>query len=195
MKYLSSVVNVSVRKVIILLSLMAITIQSGPVTLLANEGFSLDAIRGRVVSDYPAVSQLSTAELAEVMSRDDNVLLFDVREEGEYAVSRIPGAVRVDPGIWTFSFMRQFSDTVRGRTVVFYCSVGVRSSKLAAQVQEEVMQSGAMHVHNLDGGVFAWHNEERQLANDQGATDFVHPFDPHWGQLVERSGQLRMHAE
>jgi len=194
MKHLSPAANLSVR-IIVLLALMAVTLLSGSARLLANEGFSLDAIRGRVASDYPAVSQLSTAELAELLGRDDNVLLFDVREEGEYAVSRIPGAVRVDPGIWTFSFMGQFGEAVRGKTVIFYCSVGVRSSKLAAQVQEEVMEAGATRVHNLDGGVFAWHNEERPLVNDQGETDFVHPYDPYWGQLVERSELLRMRPE
>ncbi|RME99768.1 MAG: hypothetical protein D6773_12440, partial [Alphaproteobacteria bacterium] len=68
----------------------------------ANEPMTLDAVRERVMQDYPAVSQISTGEAAELMARDDGVLLFDVREADEYAVSRIPGAIRVDPGIWTF---------------------------------------------------------------------------------------------
>jgi len=157
-----------------------------PVLANTKEPFTLDAVRGKVRQDFASVEQLSTRALAEQMARGAPLALFDVREQGEYAVSRIKGAERVDPGIWRGSFMSRFDDKLRGKTVVFYCAVGVRSSRLASSVQAALKEQGATAVYNLDGGVFAWHNEARALVNGKGMTQFVHPFDTYWGQLVTR---------
>lgn len=170
--------------------LLAVSLQPH---LLAAEPFTLDTIRAQVRSDYKGIPHLSTSELKRALAAKDNLLVFDVREENEFAVSRIKGAQRVDPGIWGWQFMNRFGDDVRGKTVVFYCSVGVRSSKLAASVQAALKEQGARQVYNLDGGVFAWHNEARDLVNGKGATKFVHPFNKHWGQLVKR-GELTRSA-
>lgn len=157
----------------------------------AKEPFTLDGVRAQVKQDYAGVAHLSTQALAAALARKDEVLLLDVRESEEYAVSRIPGAVRVDPGVWSWSFLRQHAAAAKGKTVVFYCSVGVRSSRLAASVQKALKEEGAMAVYNLDGGIFAWHNEQRRLRDAKGATRFVHPFDGHWGRLVRRRDLTR----
>ena len=161
-----------------------------PSTLLA-EPFTLEAVRAQVRSDFSQVQQLSTDDLGRAMAGKGNILVLDVREENEFAVSRIDGAQRVDPGIWRWQFMNRFGDKVRGKTVVFYCSVGVRSSKLAANVQAALKEQGAKAIYNLDGGVFAWHNEARALVSGKGATKFVHPFDGTWGKLVKRQGLVK----
>ncbi len=161
-----------------------------PLLASAKEPFTLDAVRAEVRQDYASVQQLSTQALAGRMARGAPLVLLDVRGKSEFAVSRIKGAQRVDPGIWRSTFMNSFADKLRGKTVVFYCSVGVRSSRLAASVQAALKQRGVTAVYNLDGGVFAWHNEKRALENGQGATDFVHPFDTYWGQLVRRGALL-----
>ena len=137
------------------------------------------------------MAHMPAKALAAALARKNDVLLLDVRESEEYAVSRIPGAVRVDPGIWSWSFLRKHAEAARGKTVVFYCSVGVRSSRLAASVQKALKESGAKAVYNLDGGIFAWHNQARSLANAKGVTPYVHPFDSHWGKLVRRQEFVR----
>ena len=157
----------------------------------AKEPFTLEGVRAQVKQDYDGVAHLSTEALAAALARKDDVLLLDVREEREYAVSRIPGAVRVDPGVWSWSFLRQHAEAAKGKTVVFYCSVGVRSSRLAARVQKALKENGAKAVFNLDGGIFHWHGQERRLSNAKGETRFVHPFDRHWGQLVSRRDLAR----
>jgi len=163
--------------------LLAATLLALP---LAAKPFTLEAVRSQVRQNFAGVSHLSTKELSRAMAVEDNLLVLDVREENEFAVSRIDGAQRVDPGIWRWQFMNRFGNKVRGKTVVFYCSVGVRSSKLAANVQGVLKELGAKGVYNLDGGVFAWHNEARALVNGKGTTDYVHPFDGAWGKLVKR---------
>ena len=82
------------------------------------------------------------------------------------------------------------ADAAKGKTVVFYCSVGVRSSKLAARLQKALTARGAKAVYNLQAGIFNWHNEHRPLTTGSAPTSFVHPFDDHWGQLVERRDLL-----
>jgi len=162
-----------------------------PQIATARAPFTLDAVRAQVRKDYGSVAQLSAKALVNIMRKEEEFLLLDVREENEFAVSRIAGAERVDSGIWRKSFMARFGDHVGGKMVVFYCSVGVRSSRLVANVQAALMEQGAKHVFNLDGGVFAWHNENRALENAKGATDYVHPFDAHWGKLVRRQELLK----
>jgi rhodanese-related sulfurtransferase len=161
--------------------------------LAARELPSLTAVEADVRADHPAVAQLSDAALADRLARHQSPLLIDVREPDEYAVSHLPGAQRVDPDIWTRSFLSRYAKAARGREVVFYCSVGVRSSELADAVQDGLKKAGAHAVYNLEGGIFAWHNARRALTDAHGATDFVHPYDAHWGKLLMRNNLIRNH--
>ena len=158
---------------------------------VAAEPFTLDAVRADVRQNYQGVKHLSTDTLARMLDGKEPILLLDVREREEFAVSHIPGAVRVDPGTWSWSFMKRFAAQANAKKVIFYCSVGVRSSALAKQVQEALKTRGARAVYNLDGGIFAWHNESRRLTDRKGDTSYVHPFDGHWGKLIQRKGLVR----
>jgi rhodanese-related sulfurtransferase len=159
--------------------------------LAARELPSLATVETEVRADHPAVVQLSDAALADRLARRETPLLIDVREPDEYAVSHLPGAQRVDPDIWTRSFLSRYANAARGRDVVFYCSVGVRSSELADAVQDGLKKAGARAVYNLEGGIFGWHNAHRPLTDARGATDFVHPYDARWGTLLTRRALAR----
>lgn len=155
----------------------------------AAEPTALEATQADVVRRWPALAHLSTEEAATLLAKGEAVL-FDVRQPEEYAVSRLASAIWVDPGTRRADFMKQHHGTVRGKTVVFYCAVGVRSSKLAERVAADLRANGATAVHNISGGIFAWHNERRPLVDDSGATDLVHPFDRHWGRLIDRQDRV-----
>jgi len=154
-------------------------------------GRSLATVEAQVEIDHKSVPQLTSAELAVLMATPGDLALFDVREEDEYAVSHIPTATRVSPSMWASTFLSRYAGAIEGKTVVFYCSVGVRSSRLAARAQSELLRRGAKAVYNLRGGIFRWHNEGRPLATAAGTTHFVHPYDADWGRLVERQHLLR----
>lgn len=152
--------------------------------VLAVENKALSKTHTRIVGDFPAVHQIAATDLSTTV--DDNTLLFDVREAGEYAVSHLDGAVLVDPSVSADAFISQFEQDWSGKTIIFYCSVGQRSSDLANRVQAQLKSRGAAQVANLEKGVFGWHNQSLPLTNENGQTDMVHPYNAYWKRLVNR---------
>lgn len=142
-----------------------------------------------IVSDYPSVSHISASSLAKKMDKD--VILFDVREIKEFNVSRLTNASQVDPSITPEAFMTQFKSDWSGKTVVFYCSVGRRSSILAERLQSDLKSAGAEEVYNLQEGIFGWHNAALPLENDNGTTESVHPYNAFWKRMVNRKKLAR----
>lgn len=186
---------VNLIRVVMVAALLAIVATSANSPMARADGAGLEAIKAKVARDYRGVPQMSTKQLAALLKAHSGVVLFDVREKGEYAVSHLTGAKQIEPLGWLNSsagdLVKAYGGKVKGRTVVFYCSVGVRSSEMAEKVKDALMASGAKGVYNLSGGIFAWHNERRGLVDAKGKTDFVHPYDGEWGRLVERSKLTR----
>ena len=148
----------------------------------------LNAIHADIVSDHSAVAQLSADDYLKLNTSD--IILLDIRESKEYAVSRLPGAVWVPPSASAETALLQIGD-VTGKKIVVYCSVGRRSSIFAEREQEALLKMGATSVVNLEHGIFGWHNEERALIDANGTTDAVHPYDAVWKRYVERKDQAR----
>ena len=95
--------------------------------------------------DFPGVAHLTTAQLAEKIDQDQPVLLLDARSAEEFRVSHLAGAVHAPYVHTALKAIR----ADRGRsTVVVYCSVGYRSSRLISRLQRQ----GVENVFNLEGG-------------------------------------------
>ena len=154
------------------------------------EAFSLDEVEKDVTADYPSVRHVLPDAVPAADSPVGGVVLIDVREAEEFAVSHLPGALRADPDMDPDEFMAAFGDKVAGKQVLFYCSVGVRSSKLAERVGAQLAAAGAAGYANLSGGIFRWHNERRTLTGSTGQTDLVHPYNRKWGALIDRQPQI-----
>ena len=86
-------------------------------------------------------------------------------------------------------FFEQFGATIKGKQLLFYCSVGYHSSHFATRVQQKALQRGAHSVANLKGGIFRWYNEGNPVVNQNGPTEDIHPFNEEWGTLLERRQQ------
>ena len=139
-----------------------------------------------VISDirnkYPDVKQLQTAELQSWLAspKSEPVILIDARRKEEFSVSHISGARNIphnskDP-------LKYLINIKPENPIVVYCSVGYRSSILARKLQT----LGFIEVHNLEGSIFKWANEERPLVQGQITVHKVHPYNAHWGSLLER---------
>jgi len=152
-------------------------VPAGPTTLRAT----VDDVAQR----WPRIDHAPPGEIAPHLA-DGNAIAFDVRTPAEYDVSHLPGAIHVDPATTEADFLARYGDAVHGKTAVFYCSVGVRSSRLATRVASGLKARGAASVVGMAGGIFGWHAEARPLVDAQGPTDFVHPYDATWGRLLAR---------
>jgi rhodanese-related sulfurtransferase len=162
---------------------------------------TLEQMEARVASRWPKVAKLSRAGLAGHIAPTTafanatiaaNVVLFDVREANEHAVSHIPGSIRIDPEISREGFLATHGPSLQGKMAVFYCAVGVRSALVIRDLEPDIRASGAAHVYNLDGGIFGWHNDQRPLVDARGTTEQVHGFARRWSRLIVRQSLVQM---
>jgi len=156
---------------------LAPPVTGGPTTLQAT----IDD----VARDWPQIGHVTPVEVERRVA-EGKAVVFDVRTPQEYAVSHLPGAIHVDPDTTAAEFLARYGDAVKGKSAVFYCSVGARSSRLASRVAPELETRGAVAVDDMAGGIFAWHGDARPLVDATGATQSVHPYDASWGRLLTR---------
>ncbi|MEO9969543.1 MAG: rhodanese-like domain-containing protein [Hyphomonadaceae bacterium] len=166
-----------------ILALAAIALSSTALVYADNE--SLDAVHKKIVRNYPDVSHIRREALD---SLPQDTLYFDVREPDEYSVSHIAGAVQVSPAITAEDFQARFGDQISRKTAVFYCSVGRRSSRLIDRL-EPVLEDTDATAYNLEGSIFRWHNDRAPLANTEGETSKVHPYNWLWSRHLDRRSE------
>ena len=140
---------------------------------------TLKAIRVR----FPTVAQVSTDTLQVWLDESPqrkNLLLLDVREPEEYAVSHLQGA---RPAPSKEEALKALQGVSSDQRIVLYCSVGYRSSGLA----QFLMKKGYTEVYNLEGSIFAWANEGQPVYRGKERVKVVHPYDKIWGRLLKKS--------
>jgi rhodanese-related sulfurtransferase len=126
-----------------------------------------------------SVPTVSAAELQRLRQQQPALTLLDVRSAAEYQVSHLAGARLIDYEAFSADAVR---DLPREQPVVVYCSVGVRSERVGAQLKA----LGFRDVRNLYGGLFQWANEARPLVDAHRPTQRVHPYSPLWGAWLTR---------
>ncbi len=177
--------------------------------------FSLKNIHQNIVDDYKSVKHISREKLmAALQTKDkDNYLIFDVREKDEFEVSHIKDAKLLLPSTWKSSFLKKYGEQIKGKEIIFYCSVGVRSTKMANYLGQSLKEKGAKEIYNLEEGIFGWANQgaplykfdedekntkaklndkkhsrievsKNQTQKEANTTTKVHPYNNHWGQLI-----------
>ena len=154
-----------------------------PVSARAQPG--MWALEKAIALKYP-VPQVSGDSLAARLARGDSTLLvFDTRPLKEYDVSRLRDAIRVDPDLGVEEFLAAHGQGLSGRDLIFYCSVGYRSSVFIQRVMSVAQERGARSVSNLRGGLFRWYNEDRPIFRD-APVDTVHPYDAQWRRFLRK---------
>jgi rhodanese-related sulfurtransferase len=146
----------------------------------------LQSVHLWIEQKYPAVDHVDSDEYLRQVAGSSELVLFDVRTPEEYAVSHLEGAIQVDPEIDKDAFFQQYSKGLAGKTVVFYCSVGRRSSLLVDAVSNALIDAGSGDIYNLKNGIFGWHNDNKPLIWKNGSTEYVHPYSWRWKRYLER---------
>lgn len=152
------------------------------ILLLPLSGFSFfsptwESIDKKIQEDFPLVKHIEIDELARALD-EENILLIDVREADEFAISQIQGARNIQ------SPEKVNSD--EQTRIVVYCSVGYRSALFTHNLQE----MGFKNVFNLRGSIFAWANQGYPLYQNGERTNKVHPFNTKWGRLLNEKYHL-----
>jgi sulfur-carrier protein adenylyltransferase/sulfurtransferase len=100
-----------------------------------------------------AGSTITATELKDMLDRDENILLIDVREPNEYEIVSIPGATLIPKG--EFLSGAALEKMPQDKRIVLHCKSGQRSAEVLAVVKDAGF-SDAVHV---GGGVLAWINQ------------------------------------
>ena len=97
-------------------------------------------------------------DIRQRITKGENFLLFDVREESEYAAGHIPGAKSLGKGIIErdIEFLVPETDT----EIVLYCGGGFRSALAADNLQK----MGYTNVISMDGGFRGWKEAGHEIA-------------------------------
>lgn len=133
-------------------------------------------LKRKIRAEFPDVKHLLIDQFEKNFA--GNSFLVDVRDEKEFNVSRIHGAVNIqDPA----AIAAQFSASGKG-AIVLYCSVGYRSTKLAHRLQPMVPAP----VYDLEGSIFEWANSGRPVYRGDEVVKGVHPYNARWGTLLHK---------
>jgi rhodanese-related sulfurtransferase len=103
----------------------------------------VDDARGRI-------RETDVKTIRQRMERGEDFRLIDVREDNEYAASRIPGAEHIGRGVLERDAESKLPD--HDEEIVLYCGGGFRSALAADNLQK----MGYTNVMSMDGGFRAW---------------------------------------
>ena len=93
-------------------------------------------------------AELEPSKLEAMMQDDSPCVLVDVREPGEYEISRIPGSVLIPLG----ELPSRLAELNPEATIIVHCHSGSRSAKACAILKE----AGFKNAVNLHGGIMEW---------------------------------------
>jgi rhodanese-related sulfurtransferase len=105
----------------------------------------------KIVNDAKKrIREVTIADVKAKLDQGEKILLVDVREESEYAVDHLPGAVHLGKG----TIERDIEDRVpdQNTPLVLYCGGGFRSALAADNLQ----RMGYTNVLSMDGGIRGW---------------------------------------
>lgn len=102
------------------------------------------------MAQEPVVKAVNADEFENAMQSED-VIILDVRTDGEVAQGVIPGAIQID-FMDTEGFEKGVAELPKDKEILVYCKVGGRSSKAAEYMAEQ----GFTKVIDLRGGYMAW---------------------------------------
>ncbi|NQV53511.1 MAG: rhodanese-like domain-containing protein [Flavobacteriales bacterium] len=95
-------------------------------------------------------TDVSNAEAMQLMAERPNLLIIDVRTDGEVSQGIIEGAEQID--ISKASFDSELAKLDKSAPVLVYCAAGGRSKT----AQNKMKAMGFKEVHNLSGGYSDW---------------------------------------
>jgi rhodanese-related sulfurtransferase len=148
--------------------------------LFSTYGFSQESI-AELLKKYntKTVPYISVQELAMPKT---NAIILDAREKKEYNISHLKNAIHIGYNFFQLDTIQQKIKN-KNKTIVVYCSLGIRSETIAKKLKK----GGYTSVFNLYGGIFEWKNNNFSVYNSNGKeTENVHTFNKTWGKWLTK---------
>jgi rhodanese-related sulfurtransferase len=106
------------------------------------------------------IRETSVDEVQQKLESGEKFLLIDVREESEYAIDHLPGAIHLGKGILERDIEVRVPST--DTAMVLYCGGGFRSALAADNLQK----MGYRNVLSMDGGIRGWREKGLPLVKN-----------------------------
>ncbi len=176
------------KRYFIYLRYIALTVIAVGIAGYAIASNDLTDIIEELKADYD-IQHISNHELNKLSG--SNVVVFDVRRPIEYQVSHLNNAININTSTSPDSFLQKYGETLKGKTVVFYCSVGQRSSRTLSRLNSTLKKMGVSQAYNLEGGAFKWHNDNFSFVKNGEMTRDIHPYNAYYSRLVDDKSSIK----
>ncbi len=115
------------------------------------------------------------SKTAQSLLSEKEFTLLDIREGYEFDVSHIKGAVRFDESV--------IDNLDKEKPLMLYCTMGLRSNKLAKRLQKEGFKS----IYELKSGLIGWSNSELPMVNSNNeVTKEVHVYNRYFKPFLRK---------
>lgn len=149
-------------------------------SIVVNLGFTQNNLDGLLEKhNTKKVPYMLVQELA--LSKT-NTIILDAREQNEYNISHIKDAIHVGYNHFNIDTTRK-KITDKNKPIVVYCSLGIRSEKIAYQLKK----GGYKNILNLYGGIFEWKNNNFIVYNsEEKETENIHTYNKNWSIWLKK---------
>ena len=112
-----------------------------------------------------AYENVDAKKFKEILKKNKNVVLLDVRTPQEFYEGHIPEANLLPVQLFQYVFLG--GKGIKDKTVLVYCRSGKRSSIAAKQLDEW----GVKKVYNLKGGIIEWKSSGFKVIKPEAKDD------------------------
>ncbi len=112
---------------------------------------------------------------AQQLIEDKSPLIIDARTIEEFETSHLEQAMRFEPSILNSMDKKQ--------PILIYCTVGVRSNRLAKQLSD----AGFREVYDMKDGIIGWANNAQPVIDSSNElTDRIHTYNKSVSPLLKK---------
>ena len=107
------------------------------------------------------VKEIDAAALKEMLDKDEEIQLLDVRSQAEFSQGIIKGGEFVP----LHTIPLKINDMDKDKTIVVYCRSGARSAQACSFIQ----QNTGIEAINLRGGIISWYQSGFEIVRPDSA--------------------------
>ncbi len=139
------------KNVIVSLVVAAVVLTCGAfIQVDAQESKVFETPKDLVAYVKTQITEISLEDLKKKMENQDDFVLIDVRDKGEFIKGSIPGAINISRGLLEFKIGKQLEG--KTKEIVLFCKSGSRSALATASLKS----LGYTDVKSLEGGWLGW---------------------------------------